>query len=156
MINIEIPGRGDLRIKHAFFDYNGTLAVDGNMSMQVKARLTEMSQFVNVYILTADTYGTVTEECQVLDVKVETFPKDNAGLEKKKIVESYGGSRSVAVGNGFNDIEMFKVSALTCAVIEGEGCSGKLLTHADLVYKNIMDAFAALENPDRIKAGLRS
>ena len=55
MINIEIPGRGEYEIKNAVFDYNGTVAVNGDMSENTMENLKKLSEFVNIYILTAGT-----------------------------------------------------------------------------------------------------
>ena len=36
MIRVEIPGYGDVEIKHVLFDYNGTLAVGGYVAAGVR------------------------------------------------------------------------------------------------------------------------
>ncbi len=59
MLIYEIPGRGDIEIENIVFDYNGTIAVDGKILAGVKGLLLELRKYVNIYILTADTYGTV-------------------------------------------------------------------------------------------------
>ena len=156
MLKINIPGRGEVILENILFDYNGTLAVDGFLDEKTKEKLKNLSHKVNVYILTADTYGTVGKECKDLNIKVETFPKENAGAEKKRIVQKLGKEHSLAVGNGYNDIEMFKESNLSFAVVGAEGSCGKLIMHADAIFNNIFDIFEALENPDRIKATLRN
>ena len=50
MINIEIPGRGEYKIENAVFDYNGTVAVNGEMSENTIENLKKLSEFVNIYI----------------------------------------------------------------------------------------------------------
>lgn len=39
MIKIEIPGRGDYEIENAVFDYNGTVAVNGEMNENTQKNL---------------------------------------------------------------------------------------------------------------------
>lgn len=39
MIFVEIPGRDNLNIKNVVFDYNGTVAEDGIMSLDTKENL---------------------------------------------------------------------------------------------------------------------
>ncbi len=156
MLVINIPGRGTFEIKNVVFDYNGTLAVDGHMSQLVKDMLLKLKDFLKVYILTADTYGTVEKACIGIDVHVKTFPRENAGLCKRDIIKELGATKTLCVGNGFNDIPMANECILSIAVIEKEGCSGKLLAASDIVVSSIEDAFEMLLKPDRIKATLRN
>lgn len=155
MITIEIPGREGLNISNIVFDYNGTLAVNGKMKQSTIDLLIELKNLADVYILTADTYGTVKRECMDLGVEVMTFPKEGAAKFKKEIVERLPGE-SICIGNGYNDIEMFKIAALSIGVIEKEGLSGKLLAYSDIVVNSIDDAFNLILNTERIKATLRS
>lgn len=154
MIKIEIPGRGDYEIENAVFDYNGTVAVNGEVNENTQKNLKKLSEYVNIYILTADTYGTVKKKCENLPVSVEVFPTHDAADYKEKIVKSLSG-KSICFGNGYNDIKMFDIADLSVCIIEGEGCSGKLLSHSDIVVNSIDDAFGLVFNTDRIKATLR-
>lgn len=154
MIKIEIPRRGDYEIENAVFDYNGTVAVNGEMSENTQENLKKLSEFVDIYILTADTYGTVKKKCEKLPVSLEVFPTHDAADYKEKIVSSLSG-QSICFGNGYNDIKMFDVADLSICIIEGEGCAGKLLSHSDIIVKSIDDAFELVFNTNRIKATLR-
>lgn len=154
MIKIEIPGRGDYEIENAVFDYNGTVAVNGDMSENTKENLKKLSEYIKIYILTADTYGTVKKKCENLPVSVEVFPTHDAADYKEKIVKSLSG-QSICFGNGYNDIKMFDVADLSVCIIEGEGCAGKLLAHSDIVVKSIDDALSLVFNTEKIKATLR-
>lgn len=154
MIKVDIPGRGKYEIENAVFDYNGTVAVNGDMSKNTQKNLKKLSEYVNIYILTADTYGTVKKKCENLPVSVEVFPTHDAADYKEKIVSSLSG-QSICFGNGYNDIKMFDVADLSICIIEGEGCAGKLLSHSDIIVKSIDDAFELVFNTNRIKATLR-
>lgn len=156
MIVYNIPGREDIEIKNIVFDYNGTIAVNGELIDGVKKKLLELKQLLDVYIVTADTYGTVEEQCRDLGVKIITFPKDNAGLSKQNIIEKIGSENTICVGNGFNDILMFKKSKISIAIMEAEGCSGKLLLESDIVVKSIIDAINLVMSNDMMKATLRN
>lgn len=156
MLVYEIPGRGIIEIDHVVFDYNGTLAVDGKLIPEARELLAELKKRVDVYILTADTYGTVRKECAPLGVQVLTFPREKAGAAKKEIVEKLGAGRTLCVGNGFNDIEMCRVAALSVAVVEKEGCCGRLLSQVDVVAPSLVDALEIILKPDRVKATLRN
>ena len=61
----------------------------------------------------------------------------------------------VCIGNGFNDIAMFGEAALSIAIMGKEGACGKLLTCADVVVTNVLDAFDLLLRTDRLRATLR-
>ncbi|SHI96611.1 HAD family hydrolase [Lutispora thermophila] len=155
MLKYDIPGLGEIYIENVVFDYNGTIAEDGELIEDVGELLTELKEYSNVYILTADTYGTVREKCSHLGVMIKTFPTGKASEYKKEVVVDLGADKTICIGNGFNDIEMFKVSRLSIAVVSREGCSGKLLAHADVVVHSIKDAIDILLNSDRLKATLR-
>lgn len=155
MIEINIPGRGSCQIRNIVFDYNGTLATDGDISDKTKKLLLRIKELVNIYIVTADTHGTVNQKCEGLGVTIRTFPQGDAAMFKKSIVEELGAANTLCIGNGYNDIEMFKISALSIAIMDKEGCSGKLIGVADIVVASIADALDIIQNPKRITATLR-
>lgn len=156
MIAYKIPGRDDIEIEHIVFDYNGTIAVDGKILEGVKALLSELENHVKTYILTADTYASVEKECKDISSKVLTFPNENTGEFKKSIVKELGGEKTICIGNGFNDILMFKEAIISIAVVEKEGASGKLLLSSDIVTKSIYHAIDIILNKDKMKAVLRN
>jgi len=156
MIFVDIPGRGKLEIENVVFDYNGTIAVDGIISKSTKEYISKIKEKLNVFIATADTFGTVREQCKELNINIKTYPKENAGNEKRKLVQELNGNKTICIGNGFNDIKMFEESCLSICIIGEEGCNGKLIAHSDIVVKSIEDAFNLLVNPNRIKATLRN
>ncbi len=157
MIKFDIPGYNSIEIKNVVFDFNGTIAEDGIINEQTKEKIKELSyKNVNIFIVTADTFGTVAEQSKGLPVKIEIFNNENASQDKKKIVEKLGCNTTVTVGNGRNDIEMFKNSIISIAVIGKEGCFSKSLLAADIVVNNIIDAIDLLLNNNRLKATLRT
>ncbi|MEG1409093.1 MAG: HAD hydrolase family protein [Terrisporobacter sp.] len=155
MIRVDIPGREKLKIENILFDFNGTLAVDGKIVDHIKDKLITLSKMVNIIVITADTYGSGKSECDKLDLNIMTFPKDCAGMHKQEIVYKLGSERTVAVGNGYNDLEMFEASCFSVAVIGEEGLSSKLLLKSDIITRSIEEAIDLFLKPDRIKADLR-
>ena len=155
MIKIDIPGRETLEISFVVLDYNGTVARDGILLPAAAERIRALTALVPVYILTADTYGTVEAQCRDLGAAVRTFPRDGAAKCKREIVEKLGGG-VFAVGNGFNDIEMFDAAAMSAAVMEKEGVCAALLPHADVFVAAPEDALDLLLKPDRLRATLRT
>ena len=69
MIRIEIPGWESLDICHIVMDYNGTAAVDGVFLAEAEERILKLKEMAQLYILTADTYGTVKEQCCGLGIE---------------------------------------------------------------------------------------
>lgn len=155
MIKIEIPGRPSLTLSHLVLDYNGTIAVDGELLPAVAERIRALAQKLTIHVLTADTYGTVSEECTPLGITVTTFPRDGAAKCKEAVVKELSGG-VCALGNGFNDIEMFDAAELSIAILEGEGMCAALLPHADVLVKSISDGLDLLLKPDRLRATLRT
>ena len=155
MIKIDIPGRETLEISCVVLDYNGTVARDGLLLPAATERIRALTALVPVYILTADTYGTVEAQCRDLGAVVRTFPRDGAAKCKREIVEGLSGG-VFAVGNGFNDIEMFDAAAMSVAVMEKEGVCATLLSHADVFVAAPEDALDLLLKPDRLRATLRT
>ena len=155
MIEINIPGRKNYIIENIVFDYNGTIAVNGQIADATKEKLSLLCNIANVYVLTADTYGSAAKECEGLNLILKTFPKDNAADYKKKIVEEIGKEKTICFGNGFNDIKMFEVVELSVGVLEREGMCAKLLANADVLVKSIEDGINLLLNTKALIATLR-
>lgn len=156
MLYYAIPGKEDVEIANIVLDYNGTLAVDGQLIEGVKERLNRLADFAQIYILSADTYGTLKAQCLDIRAQVLSFPGENAGASKRRILENLGGGKSLCIGNGFNDIPMFEVAALSIALIGDEGTSGQLLAKADILCRDILSGLDMLLHPQRIKATLRT
>lgn len=155
MIKIYIPGKNDLSINHIVFDFNGTLAVDGKLKPSVNTLFDQIKINAEIYILTADTYGSAQKECFNLNVHVIKLENNKGGLQKKKFVDKLGAENTICVGNGTNDAQMFETCALSIVIIGDEGCSVKAMMKADIVVNNIEDALSMLIDPKRITATLR-
>lgn len=156
MIEIQIPGRErPLHIASVVLDYNGTIARDGVLLPAAAERIARLSRLTQVYVLTADTYGTVESQCSGLGVTVKTFPQAGAAACKADIVRELGAG-VCAIGNGFNDIPMCSLAELSIAVLEREGLCAPLLSHVDVLVTSPEDAMDLLLKSDRLRATLRS
>lgn len=155
-MKISIPGRFDLNIKNLLLDYNGTIALDGKLIKGVEKRLKLIKESgINIFVLTADTHGTVAEECESLPLQIKVFNNGEARFAKRKIAEELDGKLCAAIGNGFNDALMFEEIALSIVILGNEGCSPVALRNADIVCKSIEDALDLFLNESRIIATLR-
>jgi P-type E1-E2 ATPase len=155
LINIDIPCVGNLCLKHLVLDYNGTIAFDGNLCNGVEETLNLLAKEIKVYIITADTFGTVAAMCKGINGEVTVLTSNNGTEEKEHFVDSLGAENVVAIGNGANDCLMLKKAALGIAIIGNEGAALKAINNADIVVNNINDALGVLLNTQRLIATLR-
>lgn len=157
MITVNIPGRETLILEHLVLDFNGTLAVDGVLLPGVRERLNELSEKLEVHVLTADTFGTGRKACQEIKAKVHILEEGREGaVLKQQFIETTGANRTVAVGNGNNDTLMLKHSALGIMVLGPEGASSKAAQAADVVVTDINHGLDMLIHPKRLVATLRA
>jgi len=112
MINVPIPGWGELSIEYLMVDFNGTSALDGKFKQDVKDVIERISRYVKVFVITADTYETADAELGTSNVTVIKVGKTESGEEKAKVVRELGPEKVVAIGNGANDAAMLKEAAL--------------------------------------------
>jgi P-type E1-E2 ATPase len=155
MISIDIPGWGNLEIEYVVFDLNGTLTEDGKVLPGVKERIQALSEWVKVYIVTADTLATARETLQDLQVELVIIPGEDSKRGKLGFLKTLRPEVTVAIGNGSNDQLMLQESALGIAVLQGEGMSRAAMENADIVVRDISDAFDLLLNLKRLTATLR-
>lgn len=155
MIRVSIPGRVVLELHHLLLDMNGTLTVDGVLPEGVKERLEYLKSKLNVYLLTADTFGSGAQVAAELGIEVFVVSPVNGGKDKRDFLAALEPRGVVAVGNGANDAEMLAAAELSIAVIGREGCATAALHQADIAVTNINDALDLLVNPLRLVATLR-
>ena len=155
MLNIEIPGKEKLTIKNIVLDFNGTIALDGVLLPGVQEKLNALAVGLNIYILTADTFGTASTACAAINGKVAILPGPLVAGEKLKFIKELGDRLTAAIGNGTNDCLMLKEAALGVAVTGFEGASAEALLAADVVVKDINCGLDLFLNPKRLVATLR-
>lgn len=155
MITIDIPGRGMLQLKYIVLDYNGTMAKDGMLLPGVEERLNRLSDGMEVYILTADTFGKCRDQCKGIKGTVQILSQPIGAGEKEAFVKRLGAEHTVAVGNGANDRLMLAKAALGIVVLGPEGTSVQALQNADVVVGDINEGLDLLLYPKRLIATLR-
>jgi len=155
MFTIDIPGWGNMDIENILLDLNGTLATDGKIPSEVKEKINRLSHKAKIYIVTADTQGTASEESSDMDVELLKVSEDDSTEVKFRVLEPLDPTRTIAIGNGNNDQLILKEAALGIAVLGGEGMSVLAMKNADLVVKNISDALDLFLKPKRLTATLR-
>ncbi|NLC11272.1 MAG: HAD hydrolase family protein [Firmicutes bacterium] len=152
---LEIPGREKINLSKMVLDLNGTLTTDGKLQPSTAALLNEVSGILTLYIMTADTLGTAARMHKEVKAIIKTISGDNTSFHKAEFVRSLGADEVIAVGNGDNDAEMLRLSAIGIAVLGQEGCSARAMLSADIVVNDINDVFNMILKPQRLIATLR-
>jgi P-type E1-E2 ATPase len=155
MIEITIPGRGEIRIKHLVCDVNGTLAIDGQPIEGVARQMLTLRDRLQIHMLTADTHGKQAEIDRQLNLKAHIIQKGHEAEQKAEFVKSLGAENVVAIGQGANDAAMLITAGIGIAVISEEGLAIETLHAADMLMPDILSALTLLEKPVRLIATLR-
>ncbi len=157
MIAVDIPGRSqNLEITTLLLDLNGTLTFDGFIIDGVAERVKRLQEKLNIYLLTADTFGYGAQVAAELNIEFYKVSYEDGYIDKKDFLHRFTAPNVAAIGNGFNDFSMLEEAGLSIIIIGPEGCSVKALTKADIAVNSINDALDLLLNPMRIRATLRS
>ncbi len=101
MIRLEIPQSGIIELRHAVFDINGTLAVDGTPIPGVVDHLKVLTNLLALLALTAGTHGNLDELEHLFDLPLQII---GTREEKTRYVEQLGAASVIAFGNGMNDV----------------------------------------------------
>ncbi len=152
---IEIPNFKDIDLKNIVCDYNGTIAKDGKLLNGIGELFKILTKNFKVFVITADTFGSVQKELQGFDVEIIVLKSSNHTIEKKDFLKSLGSQNCIAVGNGNNDSLMLKEACISITIMGDEGCCVKTLKNSDIVCKNIIDALELIVHPKRLIATLR-
>jgi len=156
MIEIEVPGFGELKLNHLVMDYNGTMACDGKLLEGVPELVRILAGNLSVHVITADTFGIAAKELEGLSVNLHILGVHHQDLAKEKYVEALGAAGVVTIGNGRNDGPMLRSSRLGIVLVQEEGTSAETLMAADIVCKDIKHALELLLKPQRLIATLRT
>ncbi len=156
MIEITIPGRGELHLQHLVTDVNGTLAVDGQLLDGLAKRIASLRDRLTIHLLTADTHGRQELIDKQLGLTAVRVRGGGESAQKAAYVCSLGAENVVAIGQGANDAAMLKQAALGICVMSAEGVAVEALLAADLLVPDIFAALDLLEKPLRIVASLRT
>lgn len=156
MIAVDIPGYRQMQLDHLVMDYNGTLAVDGEVEPGVASALEALAPQLTIHVVTADTFGLAADRLAGYPAKLSVLPPGDQDVAKVNYVDQLGCAETVAIGNGRNDRLMLRHAGLGIAVILDEGTAFETLAAADVVCRGIVPALELLVHPLRLKATLRS
>jgi P-type E1-E2 ATPase len=154
-MTIDIPHFKRLELIHLLLDYNGTIAVDGELAPAAQRLLPKLCETYEVHVITADTFGSVQEQLRNYPVTVKILTSEDHTQEKADYLTTLGAAHTVAIGNGNNDAAMLEKAALGIALIGKEGCATATLIQSDLACSTIEEALQLLLTPERLIATLR-
>ena len=155
MFELDIPGFGPVQLLHLVSDFTGTLSMDGRLLPGIRDRLNAIASFMQIHILTADTFGMAKAELADVSCDIFILMGDNHDAQKEEYVRKLGVERVIAFGNGNNDRRMIKVAKVGMAVSQGEGCSVEALLAANVHVTSADIGLDLLLHPKRLKATLR-
>ncbi len=155
MLEIDIPGFGLVTLNHLVSDFTGTLSVDGRLIPGVKRNLQNISKFLQIHILTADTFGMAEQQLKGINCILHILSGSDHDIQKEQYVKKLGAENVVALGNGNNDRKMLKAARIGIAVCLKEGCSRDAYVSSDIIVTSALDALELLLNTKRLKATLR-
>ncbi len=155
MLTIDVPGWKKIELQHLVLDYNGTLALDGEILDGAVQRLQALSDKLKVHVLTADTFGRAEDRLADVKCAFHLIGDGDQARAKADYTQKIGAVNAAAVGNGRNDSLMLEKAALGLALLQEEGAALKAITAADVVCRDINHALDLLLHPLRLKATLR-
>lgn len=156
MIEVDIPGFKAIQLENLVLDFNGTLAVDGELIPGVAKRLNHLASMLTVHVVTADTFGKAAAQLEGVSCSLSVLEADEQDEAKLAYVNELGAEGTACIGNGRNDRFMLAASVLGIAVMLQEGASYLSLAAADVVCTDILSALDLLIHPLRLTATLRA
>ncbi len=129
----DIPNFGKCEIHNILLDLNGIFTNFGNYPTGLKYLLQEVKNFFDVYVISANTHGTLDHIAEELGIKAIHIPKSKS--EKESKLTSFrvlNPEHTIVIGNGNNDIEIITQSKIGIAVLGNEGLSIQSLISSDI------------------------
>ena len=154
MIFIERPGQGNLEIEFILIDFEGTLALDRRVHPKAKDKINLLSKRAKIYILTKEEKEHAEEVLKKVKAEIIYLTEGESSQKKLDMLRQLGGNRTVAIGNGADDVPMIEEAGLGICVLGKEGTFSETIKKADVVFMNILDALDFLLKPLRQKATL--
>ncbi len=154
MISIERPGQSNLEVEFILIDFEGTLASDRRVHPKAKDKINLLSKRTKIYILTKEEKERAEEALRKIKAEIVYLKEGDASQKKLDLLHQLGQAKTVAIGNGVDDVPMIEEAALGVCILGKEGTSPEAMKKADVVFLNILDALDFLLRPLRQKATL--
>ncbi len=112
MITILRSGQEPLEIDFILLDFEGTLASDRRVHPKAKDRINLLSKRTKIYILTKEEKILMEEVLKKVKADIIYLMEGEASQQKLDLLRQLGASRTVAIGNGVDDVPMIEASPL--------------------------------------------
>ena len=129
------------------------MPVDG-----VEELLQQLSRYLSITVITADTYGSVEAALNGWPLSVKVIGAEGQLEAKRHFVAQLqeGGAEVIAVGNGRNDEGMLDQADLSLAILGAEGLCVRILSVADMLVRGPVEGLELLLNEKAFSATLKS
>ena len=171
MITIQRPGQTNLEIEFILIDFEGTLASDRRVHPKAKDKINLLSKRTKIYILVnppippfnkggeggilaKEEKERVEEALRKVKAEIKYLTQGESSQSKLDLLRRLGPSKTVAIGNGADDVSMIEEAGLGICVFGKEGTFSEAMKKANVVFMNILDALDFLLKPLRQKATL--
>ncbi len=155
MLEIDIPGYNRFRFEHLVLDFNGTIAIDGVLIDGVVERLKELSKYLHIHILTADTNKSVESQLCNTNFNVHIIGVKKQDIAKLDYITKLGKQSCICFGNGANDRLMLENCGLGICVLQKEGAYTMSLNASKIVVLDIRDGLDLILKKNRLVATMR-
>ena len=154
MITIQRPGQEPLEIDSILLDFEGALASDRRVHPKVKDKINLLSKRAKIYILTKEEKEHAKEVLKKVKAEIICLMEGTSSQRKLDLLRQLGASRTVAIGNGADDVPMIEEAGFGICVLGKEGTFSEAIKKADVVFMNMLDALEFLLKPLRQRATL--
>jgi len=154
MITIQRPGQEPLEIDSILLDFEGALASDRRVHPKVKDKINLLSKRAKIYILTKEEKEHAKEVLKKVKAEIICLMEGTSSQRKLDLLRQLGASRTVAIGNGADDVPMIEEAGFGICVLGKEGTFSETIKKADVVFMNMLDALDFLLKPLRQRATL--
>jgi P-type E1-E2 ATPase len=154
MITIQRPGQEPLEIDSILLDFEGALASDRRVHPKVKDKINLLSKRAKIYILTKEEKEHAKEVLRKVKAEIICLMEGTSSQRKLDLLRQLGASRTVAIGNGADDVPMIEEAGFGICVLGKEGTFSEAIKKADVVFMNMLDALDFLLKPLRQRATL--
>lgn len=154
MILIQRPGQEPLALDFVLLDFEGTLASDGRVHPKAKDKINLLSKRMKIYILSKGERKVVEQALRRVKAEIIYFNEGEISQKKLDLLRQLGPGRTIAIGNGADDVLMMEEASLAICILGKEGAFNEAMKRADVVMTNILDALDFLLKPLRQQATL--
>jgi soluble P-type ATPase len=154
MITIQRPGQSNLEVEFILIDFDGTLASDRRVHPKAKDKINLLSKRTKIYILAAEEKERVEDALRKVKAEIIYLTQGESSQKKLDLLHQLGPAKTVAVGNGVDDVSVLEEAGLGVCVLGKEGAFSEAVKRTDVVFLNILDALDFLLKPLRQKATL--